>query len=659
MKKHISFFLSIAFAVCATAQNNQDSGTLLLHKFARKLGKETYHVTKTDSGYHYNIDFRFSDRGRAVPLKATVFVNKNFEAKNLWIKGSTSRFSAIHDSIVVNGQTAYLKVDDSTYTKKITQPGFLIAGYAPGTVQMLLLQYWEKHGRPEVIEVLPAGSLRIKKDGTDVLNAAGKTLTLQRYIISGLIWGNEIAWTDEQGKLVCLITNDAEGDKMEMMQEQYESLLPQLIAKAAGYSMKLFQQSLASKKATGNPSAIAVVGGNVLNVENGTWTNNAVVLIKNGKIVSIGKKNVVKIPAGAQIVNAEGKTILPGLWDMHAHFQQAEWGPAYLGAGVTTVRDVGNEFEYINAIQESINSGQGVGPHILKAGIIDGSGEIALGVINATNKEEAIAAVRKYKQHGFVQVKLYSSVKPNVVKMISDEAHKQGLTVTGHIPEGMNVLQAIDSGMDAVNHVQYVHAVLKKKGTYDIDWNDPFNMDVLDKLKQSKVVIDPTIGVYETIFRSLDEDITVMEPAFRTLPQPLQSLFEHTGMPAERAKTYKPWFEAMQMLVKKMHDKGITIVAGTDMGFPGYSLHRELELYVAAGLTPLEAIRSATIVPARVMGMDGKFGSVEVNKNADLIIVNGNPLENIREIRKVEWVIKDGRVYEPGEMRGLAGFSRQ
>ena len=116
---------------------------------------------------------------------------------------------------------------------------------------------------------------------------------------------------------------------------------------------------------------------------------------------------------------------------------------------------------------------------------------------------------------------------------------------------------------------------------------------------------------------------------------------------------------AMLMLVKKMHDKGITIVAGTDMGFPGYSLHRELELYVAAGLTPLEAIRSATIVPARVMGMDGKFGSVEVNKNADLIIVNGNPLENIREIRKVEWVIKDGRVYEPGEMRGLAGFSRQ
>ena len=118
--------------------------------------------------------------------------------------------------------------------------------------------------------------------------------------------------------------------------------------------------------------------------------------------VSIGKKDVVKIPVGAQIVNAEGKTILPGLWDMHAHFQQAEWGPAYLGAGVTTVRDVGNEFEYINAIQESINSGQGVGPHILKAGIIDGSGEIALGVINATNKEEAIAAVRKYKQHGFV-----------------------------------------------------------------------------------------------------------------------------------------------------------------------------------------------------------------------------------------------------------------
>jgi imidazolonepropionase-like amidohydrolase len=521
---------------------------------------------------------------------------------------------------------------------------------------MLLLQYWEKHGRPEVINTLPSGSLHIKKEGTDELSIDNKKIKLQRYIVSGLIWGNEIIWTDEQGKLICLITNDAEGDKLEMMLEPYESLLPQLIAKAATYSMRLFRESIGNKTSAKN-SIVAIIGGNVLNVEDGSWTNNAVVLVENGKITKVGQRSSVNIPANARVIDATGKSILPGLWDMHSHFQQAEWGPAYLASGVTTVRDVGNEFDYINAIQQAIDGGQGIGPHILKAGIIDGNSPVALGVVNADTKEQAIAAVQKYKQNGFVQIKIYSSAKPPIVKAICDEAHRLGLTVTGHIPEGMNILQAIDSGMDMVNHVQYVYSVLKKTKTGAIDWNDSANSKIISQLQQSKVVIDPTIGVYEMVFRSTDEDITVMEPAFRTLPLPLQSLFEHTGFPPERAKTLKPRFDAMSSLVKVLHDKGITIVAGTDMGFPGYSVFRELELYVAAGLSPLEAIKTATIVPAKVMKVDAMSGSIAERKNADLIIVDGNPLENIRNIRNVKLVIKDGVVYDPAELHKLAGFN--
>ena len=162
------------------------------------------------------------------------------------------------------------------------------------------------------------------------------------------------------------------------------------------------------------------------------------------------------MPAGAFIIDAKGKTILPGLWDMHAHFEQAEWGPAYLAAGVTTVSDCGNEFGYINAIQKAIDDGSGIGPHILKAGIIDGKGPYAFGIIQADTKEEAIAEVDRYKENGFVQIKIYSSVKPAIVKAICDEAHRVGLTVTGHIPDGMTLMQGVDSGMDMVNHVQYV-----------------------------------------------------------------------------------------------------------------------------------------------------------------------------------------------------------
>lgn len=657
MKKYISLSCLLITLCCAAQQKNTtDSGVFLLHKFARNIGKETYYITSTGSGIRYDVNFRFVDRGSPVPLTARIVVSPGYDAKELWIKGSTSRFSTINDSIVIKGDAAYIKSDDSSYISKMKRPGFLIAGYSPGTVQMLLLKYWEKHGRPAVINTLPSGSLRIKKDGMDTLNANGSKLTLQRYIVSGLVWGNEIIWTDSKGNLICLITNDAEGDKLEMMAEPYEQLLPQLIAKAAGYSMRLFRESM-RKTTPSNSSTIAITGGNVLDVQSGNWINNAVVLVENGKISKIGNSGSFTVPAGARVINANGQTILPGLWDMHAHFQQAEWGPAYLAAGVTTVRDVGNEFEYINAIQQAINSGQGVGPNILKAGIIDGSGPMALGVINATTKEEAIAAVQRYKQNGFVQIKIYSSVKPEIVKAIADEAHRQGLTVTGHVPEGMNALQAIDSGMNAINHAQYLYSLLKKNAAREIDWSDTANQRMLTQLQHSKAVIDPTIGVYELFLRSLDEDIKQIEPAFETLPPPLRSLFEHTGMPADRAKNFKPMFESMRSLIKVMHDKGITFVAGTDMGFPGYSLARELELYVEAGLTPLEAIRTATIIPAKVMGVDQVRGSVSEGKVADLVIVDGNPLESIRNIRNVKWVMKDGQLYEPRELHRMAGFS--
>jgi hypothetical protein len=220
----------------------------------------------------------------------------------------------------------------------------------------------------------------------------------------------------------------------------------------------------------------------------------------------------------------------------------------------------------------------------------------------------------------------------------------------------MNIFQGIDSGMDAVNHISYVYAAMKKSKTGEIDWNDTANQNVLTRLQQSKVVIDPTIGVYEMVFRSLDDDITKMEPAFATLPLPLQSLFQHFGMPASTAPNFKPRFEAMRATVKMLYDKGVTIVAGTDMGFPGYSVARELELYVDAGLTPLQAIKTATIVPAKVMRIDNKTGSIAVNKNADLVIIDGNPTENIRNIRNVKWVVKDGEVYDPRELHRLAGF---
>ena len=654
MKKYILAGALFIFSAQSFAQNGADSGSFFLHKFAQNIGRETYTIHKQGNQLTYDISFKFTDRGAAVPLNAQLVTTTMHEPLSLFIKGSTSRFSTINDSIYIKNKEATIWMDSVLHTEALKPISFPVAGYSPGTVQMVLLKYWKQHGQPQRIAMLPKGEVIIRKDGTETLSFNSKPLVLERYIISGLIWGNEIVWTDKQGNLICLITNDAEGDKLEMMRTVYESLLPQLISKAATFSMKLFSSSM--KMDITKNKTMAIVGGNIIDVEGGQHINNGTVIIENGLISKVGSAAAVNIPAGATIIHVEGKTILPGLWDMHAHFQQAEWGPAYLAAGVTTVRDCGNEFDYINAIKSAIDAGKGVGPLILKAGIVDGPGDMGLGIVRATTAEEAVKVVHMYKDNGYVQIKIYSSVKPGIVKVICDEAHRLGLTVTGHIPKDMSTKAGIDSGMDMINHMQYVYAMMKKNKDGSVNLEDSTSLAALDLLKEKHTVIDATMGVFEMIFRPLDEDILIMEPNYKNLPIPLQQLFTSMGMPAEQSKKLKPRYMGMLNLVKVLYDKGITLVAGTDMGFPGYSLPRELELYVQSGLTPLQAIQTATITPAKVMGMDKTNGSIKAGKQANLLILDANPLTEIRNIRQVFTVIKDGQQYDPHVLHTMVGF---
>jgi imidazolonepropionase-like amidohydrolase len=658
MKKYLLCLCFSTIFIAANAQTDlpADSGTFFLHKFEQHIGKETYTVHKYKDAVHYTIDFKFVDRGSPVPLKAELKVNPATDPLELTIKGSTSRFSTVDDKVTIKGNEVAIRVNDSSYTQKLLPLSFPVAGYSPGTVQQVLVQYWKKHKQPESINTLPFGSVQIIKDGIDELVFKGKPLKLDRFMISGLVWGNELVWTDSKDNLICLITNDAEGDKLEMMRAQYEELLPQLISRAAVYGMQIFAKAAAPSGQV--DKLIAITGGTLVDVKTGTGITDAVILIENGLIKSTGKAGTVKIPADAKIINAQGKTILPGLWDMHSHFEQAEWGPAYLASGVTTVRDCGNEFGYINAIKAAIDGGKGVGPNIIKAGIIDGKGQYALGIIQADTKEEAIKAVDRYQQNGFQQIKIYSSVKPAIVKAICNEAHRLGLTVTGHIPNGMTLQQGVDSGMNMVNHMQYVYAIMKRNDDRSIDMNDSVSIAAINFIKQHHVVIDPTIGVFEMAFRNVKDNVTQLEPAFYNLPLPLQALFKNMGMEPAQAAKYKPLVNGMQMLVKKLFDAGVPIVAGTDMGFPGYSLDRELELYVAAGLSPAEAIKTATIIPATVMHIENMTGSIDAGKQADIIIVDGDPLKNISEIRKVSVVIKGGKVYDPVKLHQMVGFTK-
>ncbi|GAB3829976.1 amidohydrolase family protein [Hymenobacter jeollabukensis] len=650
-----------------------DSATFLLHKFEQRIGKETYRLTRSAQQHTYDVQFRFVDRGTPVPLRARFTLTPGGEPLSLVAKGNTSRFSTINDSLQMLDGGTRLRVhhaqgEDITDLKLDPKAAhFPTSGYSPATGQWLLLRYWQQHGRPAALPLLPAGTVRIREDGHDTLTFENRPLVLTRYVLKGLVWGNELLWTDPQGRLACIITNDAEGDKIEMLRQPYAALLPTLIARAATHGMRLFAAEMAAGPAPGpapqtakstKPAVLAIVGGTVIDVVQGISLPRATVLVEGGRITQVGPADKVRVPKQAQVIRAEGKTIVPGLWDMHAHFQQAEWGPAYLAAGVTTVRDCGNEFSYINAIEQAINSGRGVGPRILKAGIIDGDGKRPLGIVRANNAAEAAQVVQRYKAAGFQQIKLYSSLRPDVVQAICQEAHRQGLTVTGHIPDGMTALQGINAGMDQINHLPFVAQLFTNRPDRTLVLDDTTATRVIGILKARGTVIDPTLGVYEITARSAQDDIRAIEPDFQRLPQPLQALFQSMGTTPERAAQARPILASFGQLTRRLYDAGIPIVAGTDMGFPGSSLARELELYVQAGLTPLQALQCATITPARVMQLQQRSGSIEAGKQADLLILDANPLEQIRNVRRVRLVIKEGQVYEPARMRELADFGK-
>jgi imidazolonepropionase-like amidohydrolase len=412
---------------------------------------------------------------------------------------------------------------------------------------------------------------------------------------------------------------------------------------------------------------LAIVGGTLID-GTGTSVPDSAVVIHNGQIVAVGSRAKVKIPKAAHLVDAKGKFLLPGLWDMHAHFEQVEWGPIYLAAGATTVRDCGNEFEFITAVRDAIAQGHGLGPRLLLAGIVDGSGPLAAGVQRVDTPEQARMWADRYHAAGFQQMKIYSSVKLQEVKAVADEAHRLGMTVTGHIPEGLNAFQTIEAGQDQINHIQYVadimHAPLpegtsrveRRKALADLNLDSPDAAKAVSFLKDHHTVVDPTIALSELFTATTAKSPASFEPGVEKVAPELAQSLTDVEAPSERSDLFTKIFSKEIAIIGALHRAGIPIIAGTDQAVPGHSLHREIELYVEAGFTPMEAIQAATIVPARVMGLDKELGTIEKGKRADLILLTGDPLADIHNTRKVEYVISNGAMYHTAELWQSVGF---
>jgi len=658
-----------------------ETGKFRLHKFEQAIGEETYTITHDAGTLTLKSDFAFTDRGSKVPLSATLKAADDYTPQSFTIQGKTSRLSTIATAVEISGANATIRQGgpggDKDKDKEkdahvpAPQPVFTISGYAPVAMQMAMIRCWRSHGSPAHLATLPFGDVQIQDRGAETIEIDGRGVATERFTIHGLIWGMETLWMDGD-KLAALVSTDAEFDHFEAVREEYEPGLAKFVASAARDEMAALSelgQSLPGRRS----GSFAFVGATVINTTGKPTIANATVVTRDGKIVAVGPSKKIKLPPDVQRIDVAGKFIIPGLWDMHAHYEQVEWGPIYLAAGVTTVRDVGNEFEFITAVRDAVNSGKALGPHMLLAGIVDGDSPGALGIARVNSPADARTWVQRYHDAGFQQMKIYSSVKSDNVKAICEEAHRLGMTVTGHIPDGMTAYEGVNDGMDQINHIEYVYDLLKPKGFNEkaakaspaeraemvasLDVNSDAGKKAVAFLKEHNTVIDPTMVIFEFMHCPADVPANKNEPGVDHVAPELREQLVSGGVPPESAAAAQKLDQLELAIIGALHRAGVRIVAGTDQTVPGYSLYREIELYNKAGFTPLEALQAATIVPAQVMHADSDSGSIEVGKRADLDILDANPLADIHNVRSVRFIVANGVLFESAPLWRTAGFN--
>jgi imidazolonepropionase-like amidohydrolase len=308
---------------------------------------------------------------------------------------------------------------------------------------------------------------------------------------------------------------------------------------------------------------------------------------------------------------------------------------------------------------------------LLLAGVVDGSGPISLSMQLVDTPAQAREWVRKYHDAGFSQIKIYSSMKKENIEAVAAEAHRLGMTVTGHIPEGMNAYDGVSAGMDQINHITYLIDImdpeflrLRRAGKLDavlenvrqFDGNSPDAQKAIAFLKEHHTVIDPTLPLYETFMRTAKTPLVQLEPGVAKVAPQLAEALKSLGSNPNNAELREAIFAAYVKAVGALHRAGIPVVVGTDQAGPGHSVHRSMELFVDAGFTPMEALQAATIVAARAMGVEKDSGTIEAGKRADLVVLGANPLDKISNIRKTERVMQNGVFYDCAPLWQSAGF---
>ncbi|MDC8012327.1 amidohydrolase family protein [Tahibacter soli] len=660
--RHLGFVLCLAAGSASAAAQREDVMTIL----GNVSGKQT--VTQGPAGTN-RAHFRYNDRGRGDDIVATWKTDANGVLVEYRAKGNNYLKAPVDETYALkNGKATWRSLGERG-ERAVAAPTFYVPANPPpeltGVLARALLKAPDRR-----LPLLPAGEASIAEAGTLQIDTAAGKRTLTLYRISGLDFVATSVWLDADGTTAALV-NGWGGVAGKDVAASVEALTQRQTAANAQWSAQLAQRE------THRPAGPLVIrNARVFDPRSLTATTGTSVLVVGERIVRVAPDTEVQVPDGAETFDANGRFLMAGLWDVHKHYGDAD-GLLDILAGITSARDLANDTEAFPERVRRFDAGTEIGPRVLMAGFIDGTGPNA-GPTKARvdNAADALKWVDWYADHGYVQIKVYSSLRPELVPIIADRAHARGLRLSGHVPSKMSAKTFVEAGADEIQHFNFIFLSFlypRVQETHDMTRftevaqhareYPPERAEVRDLiafLKARHVALDPTIHFFEDMFSG---DPTSKVPAAladvapRLPPQVQRNLsWGALVVPKGQEAQYREAFPAMLKLLKAFHDAGIPLMPGSD-ALAGYSLQYELMLYAKAGIPNGEVLRLATLTPAQVLGVAGDRGMIAPGKLADMVLIDGDPLANMADIRKVARVYKGGSWFDPAALERALGIS--
>jgi imidazolonepropionase-like amidohydrolase len=624
----LSAFALSAFGIQHSELTAAQPHVLRLFLLGHDIGSERSTIERSGETSTLATHFEYIDRRLPVAIDASLTYRADFSPVSYEAHGKSYRYFAVNASV--------------TDVPRRGPPTFTLEGMAPLAVQGLLVRYWLAHGRPSSVRVLPSG------DAVHVRELAARPdlpAHLRHFAIDGVIWGTEHVFLDARDLQVAAAWTTAGVMPFEAVDDRIWTALDD------GGRQKLLLALKASARpdAPGPPPRLAgtfaVTHARLIDGTGSAPIEPATIVVRDGRIAAAGASSTTPVPRGVPTIDVHGKSVLPGLWDMHAHVGQPEWGPVYLASGVTTLRDMGGEFDVVTALRDAWAERRSLGPRLLLAGVVDGPGPASFGSVTAADPTEGREVVARYHAAGFQQMKIYDLLDRPTTQAVIDAAHAAGMLVTGHIPRALTLRDAIEMGFDHVAHL----AIRGAPGSDDV-------RETIAFIKAHGTVMDPTQSWNELLGRSASTPIAQFQPGISHVAPQLRRLLEGANGGDVTPEQAHARVARGLAIVEALHEAGVPVVAGTDKGVPGVSVPREIELYVEAGFSPMDAIRAATAVPARAMRLERESGTIAPGLRADFIVVDGDPLAHISDIRKVDLVCTAGRAFEAAALWRAGGF---